>query len=60
MKARDLIAGLEALCAPDAEVYFFDDGRILEVEGGLLDVEEGSGREGVLLTAESCRVSGGF
>lgn len=36
MKARDLISGLEALCAPEAEVYFvLDDAEVFQVNGGL-------------------------
>lgn len=61
MKAKDLVSGLEALCAPDAEVFFIaGDGDVLEIGGGLLDIEEETGRQGVLLTTRSQRSNGGF
>lgn len=61
MKARDLISGLEALCAPEAEVYFvLGDSEVFQVNGGLLDVEDHTGREGVLLSGKTLAAEGGF
>lgn len=61
MKVRVLIAELEAAAAPDAEVFFFDGHYTTQIHGGLLDREEATGREGLLLTHRSCAgEEGGF
>lgn len=61
MKVRDLIAGLEALSAPELDVYFLDvEVQLHPVDGGTLDTEEGSGRQAVILAPHSLADEGGF
>ena len=61
MIVRQLIAGLEALSAPDAEVFFvLGDAEVFQINGGLLDVEDRTGREGVLLSGKTLAAEGGF
>lgn len=62
MFVRDLIAKLEALAAPDAEVFFYDGHYVTAIHGGLLDFEEGDiQRQGLLLTHRECAgQEGGF
>lgn len=60
MKAKDLIAVLEALCAPDAEVFFIaGDGDVLEVGGGYIDTYP-SDDPRIVLTTLSHDKAGGF
>ncbi len=61
MKVRELIAGLEALGAPDLDVYYLDEGEDLhQVGGGVIDTEEGSGNQAVILGPYPADVEGGF
>ena len=61
MIVRQLIAGLEALGSPDAEVFFvLGDTEVFQVNGGLLDVEDGTGREGILLSGKTLAAEGCF
>lgn len=62
MFVRDLIAKLEGIAAPDAEVFFFDGHYVTAIHGGLLDYDYGDGpRQGLLLTHRECAgEEGGF
>ena len=58
---KDLIAKMEALAEPDAEVFFVTAaGDVHTIEGGLLDTEEGGSRVGLLLVSEPVVTDGGF
>jgi len=58
---KDIIAKMEALASPDAEVFFSDDsGQTYAIGGGLLDTEPGTGRIGLILTEEPIVTEGGF
>lgn len=58
---REMIAKMEALASPDAEVFFSDDsGHIYAIGGGLLDNEPGTGRKGLILIEEPVVTEGGF
>ena len=59
MIVRDLIAGLEALGAPDAEVRFVtSESGVVPVEGGFYTEEEIG--HFVLLMRRPCAPMGGF
>lgn len=58
---KDLIAKMEALAQPDAEVFFVNaSGDVHAIEGGLLDTEEGGPRVGLLLVSDAIVTDGGF
>ena len=61
LKIKDLIAKMEALADPDAEVFFVTAaGDVHAIEGGLLDTEEGGPRVGLLLVSVEVVTDGGF
>ena len=61
LTVKDLIAKMEALAEPDAEVFFVTAaGDVHTIEGGLLDTEEGGSRVGLLLVSEPVVTDGGF
>ena len=58
---KDLVAKMEALASPDAEVFFCDDsGHLFPIGGGLLDANHGTGGLDLLLTQEPVVTEGGF
>lgn len=68
MKVKDLIAKLEALAAPNADVYFLSEwdaadpyGASSHIDGGWAITPDGSDRQGVFLTDVNCSTwAGGF
>lgn len=61
LRIKDLIAKMEALASPDAEVFFCDDsGHTYAIGGGLLDTEADTGRLGLVLCEEPVVTEGGF
>lgn len=58
---KEIIAKMEALASPDAQVFFSDDtGQTYAIGGGLLDAEPGTDRIGLILTEEPIVTEGGF
>lgn len=58
---KDLIAKMEGLASPNAEVFFVTAaGDVHAIEGGVLDTEEGGPRRGLLLVSEPIVTDGGF
>ena len=58
---KEIIAKMEALASPDAEVFFGDDsGEIYAINGGLLDVDSDTSLPVLLLSAEPVITEGGF
>lgn len=61
LRIKDLMAKLDALAAPDAEVFFStDSGHLFPIGGGLLDTNHGTGGLDLLLTQEPVVTEGGF
>ncbi len=58
---KEVIAKMEALASPDAQVFFGDDsGEIHAINGGLLDVDSDTTLPVLLLSAEPVITEGGF
>lgn len=58
---KDLIAKMEALASPNAEVFFGDDsGEIHAIGGGLLDTDSDTKLPVLLLSDEPVITEGGF
>jgi len=58
---KEMIAKMEALASPDAEVFFSDDsGHLFPIGGALLDANQGTGGLDLLLTQEPVVTEGGF
>jgi len=56
-----MIAKMEALASPDAEVFFGDDsGELYAINGGLLDIDSDTTLPVLLLSTEPVITEGGF